>query len=233
MAIYNHNDGCHMGGILDNSMKNGLQINLKDAIEDVGGNVPDSVCLWEYPEIIRKQLSTKTVNKINLYGKDIISISKSSENGEDVYNISTIYDTSKVERPIYSNTESSIWKDEMNVDEVFDELFNNILPEVRGVHAGDMTVTDGSGTDTKRWVNTLFNKSGYKDGLIASSKYLRLYMTHQAEPLYIYIDSAVTDLTKGFYVVNSDTVEFELDNSNMTMKAHIAYITNEQITSLK
>ena len=233
MAIYNHNDGCHMGGILDNSMKNGLQINLKDAIEDVGGTVPDSACLWEYPEIIRKQLSTKTVNKINLYGKDVINISKSSENGEDVYNISTIYDTSKVERPIYSNTESSIWKDEMNGDEVFDELFNNILPEVRGVHAGDMTVTDGSGTDTKRWVNTLFNKSGYKDGLIASSKYLRLYMTHQAEPLYIYIDSAVTDLTKGFNVVNSDTVEFELDNSNMTMKAHIAYITNEQITSLK
>ena len=94
MAIYNHNDGCHMGGILDNSMKNGLQINLKDAIEDVGGNVPDSVCLWEYPEIIRKQLSTKTVNKINLYGKDVINISKSSENGEDVYNICTIYDTS-------------------------------------------------------------------------------------------------------------------------------------------
>lgn len=233
MTIYNHNDGCHMGGILDNSMKNGLQINLKDAIEDAGGTVPDSACLWEYPEIIRKQLSTKTVNKINLYGKDVISISKSSENGEDVYNISTIYDTSKIERPIYSNTESGIWKDEMNVDKVFDELFNNILPEVRGVHAGDMTVTDGSGTDTKRWVNTLFNKSGYKDGLIASSKYLRLYMTHQAEPLYIYIDSVVTDLTKGFNVVNSDTVEFELDNSNMTMKAHIAYITNEQITSLK
>ena len=233
MAIYNHNDGCHMGGILDNSMKNGLQINLKDAIEDAGGTVPDSACLWEYPEIIRKQLSTKTVNKINLYGKDVISISKSSENGEDVYNISTIYDTSNIEKPIYSNTESGIWKDEMNVDEVFDELFNNILPEVRGVHAGDMTVTDGSGTDTKRWVNTLFNKSGYKNGLIASSKYLRLYMTHQAEPLYIYIDSAVTDLTKGFNIVNSDTVEFELDNSNMTMKAHIAYITNEQITSLK
>lgn len=232
MAIYNHNDGCHIGGILDNSMKNGLQINLKDAIEDAGGTVPDSACLWEYPEIIRKQLSTKTVNKINIYGKDVISISKSSENGEDVYNISTIYDASNIERPIYSNTES-VWKDEMNVDEVFNELFNNILPEVRGVHAGDMTVTDGSGIDTKKWVNTLFNKSGYKDGLIASSKYLRLYMTHQAEPLYIYIDSAVTDLTKGYNVVNSDTVEFELDNSNMTMKAHIAYITNEQITNLK
>lgn len=229
---HNHNIKPHSTGILDNSMKNGLQINLKDAIEDAGAIVPDSACLWEYPEIIRKNLSAKTIGKINLSGKDVISISKNSENGEDIYNISTIYDTSDVKRPIYSNSES-IWEDKMSVDQVFTELFDNILPGVKGVHAGDMTVTDGSGADTKRWVNTLFNKSGYKDGLIASSKYLRLYLTHQAEPLYIFIDSAVSDLTKGYNVISSDTVEFELDDINMTMKAHVAYITNEQITKLK
>lgn len=233
MAKHNHiNGGCHMGGILDNSMKNGLQINLKDAIEDAGVKVADSTCLWEYPEIIRKNLSAKTVNKINLYGKDVINISKTSEDGEEVYNISTIYDTSNVEKPIWSNSEG-IWETEMGVDQIFTELFDNILPEVRGVHAGDMTVTDGSGTDTKRWSNTLFGKSGTKDGLIASSKYLRLYLTHQAEPLYIFIDSAVSDLTKGYNVVDSDTVAFELDEVNMTMKAHVSYITNEQITNLK
>lgn len=231
MASYNHNHN-HNGGIMDNSMQNGLQINLKDAIEDVGGFVPESACLWQYPEIIRKNLSAKAVNNINVKGKDVINIYKTTDNGEDVYNISTIYDTSNIERPIYSDF-STNWSDEMSVDKVFTDLFNNILPAVRGVHAGDITVTDGSGTDTKKWVNTLFNKSGYKNGLIASSKYLRLYMTHQAEPLYIFIDSAVNDLTKGYNAIDSDTVEFELDDVNMTMKAHVSYITNEQITSLK
>lgn len=231
MTSYNHNHN-HNGGIMDNSMQNGLQINLKDAIEDVGGVVPESACLWQYPEIIRKNLSAKTVNNINVKGKDVINIYKTTDNGEDVYNISTIYDTSNIERPIYSDF-STNWSDEMSVDKVFTDLFNNILPAVRGVHAGDITITDDSGDDTKKWVNTLFNKSGYKNGLIANSKYLRLYMTHQAEPLYIFIDSAVNDLTKGYNAINSDTVEFELDDVNMTMKAHVSYITREQITSLK
>lgn len=232
MARHNHTHGEHIGGILDTSMKNGFKMNLKDAIEDVGVKVSDSTCLWEYPEIIRKNLSSNAINKINLKGKDIIRISNERENCEDVYSISTVYDTSNVNKPIYSNS-SDTWGGEMSVDQVFTELFDNILPNVRGVHAGDMTVTDGAGNDTKEWLNTLFSKSGYKTGLIASSKYLRLYLTHQAEPLYIHIDGAVTDLTKGYNVVNSDTVSFELDDINMTMKAHVAYITSEQISNLK
>lgn len=231
MANYNHNHD-HNCGIMNNSMQNGLQINLKDAIEDVGGVVPESACLWQYPEIIRKNLSAKTVNHINLKGNDVINIYKTTNDEEDVYNISTIYDTSNIERPIYSDS-STVWSDEMSVDQVFTDLFDNILPTVRGVHAGDMTITDESGADTKKWVNTLFNTSGYKNGLNANSKYLRLYMTHQSEPLYIYIDSVVNDLTKVYNAVDSDTVEFELDNVNMTMKAHVSYITNEQITNLK
>ena len=69
MASYNHN---HNGGIMDNSMQNGLQINLKDAIEDVGGFVPESACLWQYPEIIRKNLSAKAVNIITFLLSSLI-----------------------------------------------------------------------------------------------------------------------------------------------------------------
>lgn len=224
---------CNNNGIIDSSMKNGFQMNLKDAIEDAGVKIPNSACLWEYPEIIRKNLSAKTINRLNITGKDIINIYKETQEGEDLYNISTIYDTSNIEKPIYSTSDNSVWSDKMSVDQVFTELFTNILPVVKGVHAGDMTVTDGAGKDTKTWVNTLFNKSGVKEGLLPSSKYLRLYLTHQSEPLYIYIDSAVTDLTKGYNVVNSDTITFELDDINMTMKAHVELITNEQIINLK
>jgi hypothetical protein len=221
----------HFDGVIGNSMKNGLQINLKDAIEDAGAKVSSSACLWQYPEIIRNNLVAKTVSGINLLGKDIINVYTSNENGEQTYNISTIFDTSSVQRPKYAENNPA-WGSEMSVDNIFSDLFTNILPAIRGIHAGDMTVTDGAGNDTKQWHNTLFNIYGYKSGLLASSKYLRIYLTCQAEPLYIFIDSAVSDLTNGYNVKDSDTVQFELDNTNMTLSAHINCITSEQLNSI-
>ena len=119
----------------------------------------------------------------------------------------------------------------MSVDEIFNDLFSNILPVVRGVLAADMTVTDGSGVDTKEWNNTLFKETGIKTGLDATSKYLRLYLTCQAEPLFIYIDSAVKNLTNGYNVESSDSIEFMLDDENMKLTAHVASITEEQLKS--
>lgn len=221
----------HCNGLVDNTMKNGLQINLKDAIEDAGANVPDSACLWQYPEIIRKNLTAKAAADINLLGKDVINISASVEDSDIVYKISTSVNTEDLPRPKYADDHHN-WGDEFSVDEVFDDLFKNILPKVSGVHAGDMTVTDGSGTDTKEWNNTLFEEKGLKTGLKPGSKYLRLYLTSQAEPIFIYIDSAVTDITNGFNVESSDTVKFTVDSENMIISAHINCITDEQINSL-
>ena len=212
--------------ILNNSMATGLQINLKDAIEDVGGQVPEKACLWEYPEIIRKNLTAKTINVINLIGKDIIKIN--SEN--DIYSISTELDTTKLNRPNYVNKN---WNNSvLSTDEVFNDLFNNILPSVRGIYSADITTTDTNGTDKTNWENTLFNQSGIKNNLKPSSKYLRLYLTCQAEPLFVFIDAAITNLTNGYNVKNSDSVTFELDDINMTMTAHIDCVTTEQIKNL-
>ena len=212
--------------ILNNSMATGLQINLKDAIEDVGGQVPEKACLWEYPEIIRKNLTAKTINIINLIGKDIIKIN--SEN--DIYSISTELDTTKLNRPNYVNKN---WNDlVLSADEVFNDLFNNILPAVRGIYSADITTTDTNGTDKTNWENTLFNQSGIKTDLKPSSKYLRIYLTSQAEPLFVFIDAAITNLTNGYNVKNSDSVTFELDDINMTMTAHIDCVTTEQIKNL-
>lgn len=226
-------DNNRFDGMVDHSMKNGLQMNLKDAIEDVGGKVPESACLWQYPQIIRDSLTAKAVANINLRGRDIINISTSTDNDNiTTYNISTAYDTYGIDRPNYAS-DNSDWGDVLSADEIFNDLFKNILPNVRGVHAGDITVTNSDGTDSKEWHNTLFNLKGTKTGLHASSKYLRLYLTCQAEPVYIFIDSAVSDLTNGYNVVSSDTVEFVLDDTNMTMTAHIGCITDTQINSLK
>ena len=220
----------HTGGIIDNSMRNGLQMNLKDAMEDVGAIVPESACLWEYPEIIRQNLIAKTITNVNIIGSDIINISKSSDN--TTYNISTLYDTTNITRPIYSKPLNNSTDKLLSVDKIFDDLFKNILPEVRGVHSGDITTTDLNGTDNKLWINTLFNTNGVKHGLNPNSKYLRLYLTCQSEPIYILINSDITDLTNGYNVKNSDTITFEIDNTNMTLTANIACITQEQINSI-
>ena len=78
-----------------------------------------------------------------------------------------------------------------------------------------------------------FNKKGNKSGLLPTSKYLRLYLTSQPEPIYVFIDSAVSDLTKGYNIKDSDTVSFSVDDVNMTLSAHVSCITNEQLNSIE
>lgn len=216
--------------IVEHSMLTGLQNNLKNAIEYAGANVSKNDCLWEYPEIIRTQLIAKTINNINILGNDIINVSRDTEDNNIIYNISTIYDTTEIELPKYVNP-SNNWKDYMSIDKVFKELFNNILPAVKGIHAGDITSTDNEGNDIKQWNNTLFNKTGNKSGLVANSNYLRLYLTSQAEPLYIHINGIIPDHNIGYNVKTSDTVDLIIDENN-TLSAHISCITTEQINTI-
>lgn len=212
-------------------MINGLQKNLKDAIEYAGINIQKSDCLWQYPDIIKKNLVAKTINNINLLGKDIITVSRNTTEDEIIYNISTIYDTAANKRPNYALPLTE-WGDKLTVDSIFNDLFTNILPEVKGIHAGDISMTNGDGIDTKYWNNTLFNKTGSKSGLNPNSKYLRLYLTSQAEPIYIYISSAISDITGGYNIKNSDTVRFDIDENNNSISAHVECISIEQINNI-
>ena len=213
----------------------GIQNNLKDAIEDAGVKVPSGTCLWEYPDLIRKNLVAKTISGINLLGKDIIDIEQESDGTNIEYRISTKYNTYGVERPNYA-PDSEIWNNKLNMEELINELFNSILPAVRGVHFADITTVDKYGNDTKEWNNTLFNQTGNKSGLKENTRYLRLYLTSQAEPLYIYIEDSINDLNKVYNIEDSDTITFEtfnVDNNYLTLTAHIDCITNEQIDALK
>ena len=220
----------HLDCIVEDSMLNGLQKNFKHAIEYAGAKVSKSDCLWQYPEIIKNNLVAKSINNINLLGQDIINITRVPDDTEIVYNISTIYDTTDVKRPIYAS-HSTIWDDAMTVDDVFKDMFKNILPAVRGVHAGDITSSDENGNDVTEWNNTLFNKKGNKTGLTPDSKYLRLYLTCQDEPLYIFINGIVNDVTEGYNIKDSDTVHLNIDANN-TLTAHISCISVEQINAI-
>lgn len=223
--------GSLVDGVLENSMSVGLQSNLKNAIENTGISVPSSACLWQYPEIIRKNLVSKTVTGINILGKDVINIDVSSDGDVVKYNLSTNFDTHGVPRPNYAKPNNK-WGKEISVKDLFDDLFNNILPAVKGVFGGDMTITNLEGKDTTEWHNKLFNKTGITENLEPTTRYIRLYLTCQAEPIYINIGNLIKEITNGYNVVSSDTVQFEVDDANGTLKAHVGIINESQLADL-
>lgn len=217
--------------ILDNSVNTGLKTNFQNAIVNAGVKIPASTGLWEYPEIIRKNLVNKTITGINILGHDVINIDTVSDGNILTYNLSTKYNTHGVDRPNYAK-ENSQWNKNFTVKDIFDDLFGNILPAVRGVYAGDMTISNMAGEDTQDWHNELFNQTGRKTGLEQSTRYIRLYLTCQAEPIYINIGSLIEEITNGYNVVSSDTVTFEIDDSNNVLKAHINVINDNQLQEL-
>lgn len=220
-----------LDSVLENSMSAGLQTNLKNAITDAGVKVPSSTCLWQYPEVIRKNLVSKTVTGVNILGGDVINIDTKVENDIVTYNISTVFDSYGAPRPNYA-WENTKWGKEVSVQDVFDDLFTNILPAVRGVYAGDMTITDLQGNDTKKWEHKMFNQSGWKTGLAPTARFIRLYLTCQPEPIYVNIGNLLEEITNGYNVASSETVRFEVDDLNNTLYAHINVINDSQLTEL-
>jgi hypothetical protein len=220
-----------MDSVLENSINQGLKHNLKNAIEGVGVKIPSSTGLWQYPDIIRNKMAVNTVNGINIVGGDCIKISYTVDNDILNYEISTSIDSYKLNRPKWANANNK-WDKELSVQDIFDDLFANILPNIRGVYAGDMTSSDYNGNDTTEWRNELFGVSGHKTGLKQSSRYLRLYLTSQHEPLYICTGSYIEEITGGYNVTDSDTVTFAIDDENQKLTAHVNIISNEQLQSI-
>lgn len=220
-----------MDSVLENSINHGLKNNLKKAMEGAGVKVTSDTGLWQYPDIIRKKMAVNTVNGINLIGGDCIKIIPTIENDIINYEITTSIETYKLNRPTWANPNNK-WDKDFTVQTLFDDLFANILPNIRGVYAGDITLSDYSGADTKEWKNELFGVSGWKTGLKPSSRYLRLYLTSQHEPLYIHMNSYIEEITGGYNVVDSDTVHFIIDDNNHKLSAHISVISDEQLKSI-
>jgi hypothetical protein len=224
-----------MGSIMDNiiekSIVNGAEQNLKNALSDVGVDVPKDTCIWTIPDLIRKTLVSNTINNINLKGKGGIKITPKAENDTITYTLSTSIDTARYKRPSYAKDNLNFGY-EMTIQTIFDDFFDNILPYVRGVHAGDVTHTNSKGVDVTEWNNTYFNKTGIKNHLTPNAKYLRLYLTSQEEPIYIDFGSVTGDVTGNYNIKNSDTITINVDNDTKEITAHINIITEQDIEKL-
>lgn len=220
-----------LDNILETSMVNGVEQNLKDALTDVGVNVPENACLWDVSNLIRKTLVSNTINGVNIKGAGAIKIVPTVDNDNITYTISVNVDTFRLKRPGYANNNEKFGND-LDVQDLFDDLFDNILPNVKGIHAGDITMTDNKGDDSTYWVNTYFESTGKKTGLIPNTKYLRLYLTSQDEPLYISMGSDYGGIMGGYNIKNSDTVSFSVNEDTKEISAHISVINISDIEKL-
>lgn len=68
------NCGCN-NDLFGSFKEAGIKNNLKDALEDVGLQISSDVCLWEYPEIIRKNLIAKDTPTSDFGFKDSDTVS--------------------------------------------------------------------------------------------------------------------------------------------------------------
>lgn len=221
-----------MDNILETSMVNGIEKNLKSALADVGAPVSRDTCLWQIPDLIRKSLIANTISGINLRGKGGIKIVPKTEGDITTYHISTSVNTFKLNRPEYAKDNPYWGNDDMDIQVIFDDLFENILPNVRGVLSGDMTVTDAKGNDTKHWINPSTEEMGLKGGLESHSKYMRLYLTSQSEPIFILLGPIGGELTGGYKMKSSDTVKIHIDNNTNEISAHVDIISEDLIKEL-
>ena len=78
----------------------------------------------------------------------------------------------------------------------------------------------------------MFKQTGLKTGLEPTSRYIRLYLTCQAEPIFIHMGNLVKEVTNGYNVTSSDTVEMRVDDMNNSISAHINIINENQLKDL-
>lgn len=186
-----------MATLTEHTMLNGLEENLKSAIEYAGGNIPDNTCVWMYPDIIRTQLTGPGEGtKVNLVAgngieinQDIngnIVISAKSSNAENIV-------VDAIDAPEYSGI--STWPEGTILQDLLEDLFYKVIPKIPSIVKGDVIITDASGRD--QYAPDL---ESYVDSLRPNTPYLRIFLVSQVDPIYISMEKLIGIGGNGGYI---------------------------------
>ena len=173
-----------MASLTEHTMLNGLEENLKEAIEYVGGTVPSDSNIWEYPEIIRQQVTAG--KKIEVIAGDGIKVEKDVLGNYIVSTSMPLSQTTEeitidtIDAPSYSGLES--WQEGTSLQNLLEDLFYRVLPKVPSVTKGDIITTDDDGKDP------FGDPNSYIDSLSPNTQYLRLFIASQIDPIYISLE---------------------------------------------
>lgn len=167
---------------MNHVLMNKLDDELSIAIQSVGGDVSGAKGPWDYPEIIKNQLSANGSNNGSLKDYTLGPGLKVEEVGGEKILIATSGalttctlnpPTGSYMQPIHNVIEAGT-----PIQKVLEDLFYEILPKMPSLYKGDVIVTNGAGSDQ-------YNEEDIKSGLDPNTIYLRLYVANRQEPIYI------------------------------------------------
>lgn len=175
-----------MASLLEHTLMNNFDQDLREAIEEAGGDLTNVTCPKQYPDIIRslKKSSSNTDIKeglgINIVKNDdgSYTISSNSE-GAIVKDIHMPYN-------IDGNPDQDVILKGSSIQDVFDKLFNTVLPNLPSIISGDIIKSTSEGTD--QYENPNFPGVFVKSGLDSGKYYMRLFLASKQEPIYISCD---------------------------------------------
>lgn len=172
-----------MASLLEHVSLNKLTDQLGEAIASVGGDVSDVDSPFDYPDIIKDQLSAGVGGGNIINGNGII-IEKDGPN----YKISANADATLIR----DLNPSHNLDDDANVDiipagtsiqKTLEIIVNDVFPTLPSLIKGDFIKSDENGSD--QYQNPNYPTPGKKTGLDPLTTYLRLFVVSRKEPIYV------------------------------------------------
>ena len=185
-----------MANLVEHTMLNGLEENLKNAIEMAGGEIPTDSCVWDYPGIIRDQLSSggQVIKILPGKGIQVERHSKgnyivSVENADTSDNI----EINTIQAPSFAvGVEGGQWDKGTVLQDFLEDLFSKVFPYVPSVKGGEIIEADEDGNDIFGYDETTGNPL-ITNGLDRGNQYIRLSLASQIEPVYISLENLKTN----------------------------------------
>ena len=200
-----------MASLLEHVMLNNLSNEIKNAIEDIGG---DTTCIsgpQDFPDHIRNNLNAGPIqvvegqiaagNGVELDRNSIPGTTKISANS----NAFTVDDLAReyYEGQIPSKT---------TIQNVFEIIFDKILPYYPSILQGDIIESDVNGKN--EFQHPLGSKFGTGYGVVTElhpkEPYLRLFMNDRKIPLYISLQPIIT--ASNVERIEENTIDNIVDN---------------------
>lgn len=231
-----------MANLVEHTMLNGLEENLKSAIEMAGGEIPTDACVWDYPGIIRDQLSSGGYVLKVLPGKGI-QVERDSK-GNYVVSVKNADTTSNIEintiqAPSFAvGVEGGQWDKGTILQSFLEDLFSKVLPYVPSVKGGEIIEADEEGNDVFGYDENT-GKPLVTNGLDRYNQYIRLSLASQIEPIYISLENLKTnadniDLLKYFTKEETNklvSTSISKAVSDIETKIRLNYFTKDDVKS--
>ena len=167
---------------MNHVLMNKLDDELSKAIQEVGGDISGAKGPWDYPEIIKQQLSVRSGSSLPSLDIKLGPGLKIEEVNGEKYILATSGalttctlnpPAGSYKQPIYDVIEAGT-----PIQSVLEALFYEILPKMPSLYNGDVIKASKAGTDQ-------YNEEDLHSGLIPNAVYLRLYVANRQEPVYV------------------------------------------------